>query len=207
MELNLLKISDQELSVDKVPVNESVFSCPFKETLVHQVVTAYQAKARSGSKAQKTRAEVRGGGIKPWRQKGTGRARAGSSRSPIWRKGGVTFAAKPRSFAQKVNQKMYKGAMRSILSELVREERLLVVDEFVIALPKTGVLVKKLDGMGLKDVLIITDDVDENLYLASRNLYKVAVCDVAGINPVALIGFEKIMVTVPALQHLERALA
>lgn len=208
MELNITKVPGQEgTAINAVQVKDVIFGCEFKEDLVHQVVTAYLAGARQGTKAQKTRAEVSGGGIKPWKQKGTGRARAGTTRGPIWRKGGVTFAAKPRDFSQKVNKKMYKNAMRSILAELARQGRLLVVEDFTVATSKTKELLKKLNDVGLKDVLIVTDSVDGNLYLASRNLYKIAVSDVAGVNPVALVGFDKIMITVPALTQLEEKLA
>lgn len=209
MELNLVKLVQQEANSEAgvaestVLVNDAVFGCKFKEALVHQVVTAYQAGARSGSKAQKTRSEVRGGGIKPWRQKGTGRARSGTIRSPIWRKGGVTFAAKPRDFSQKVNKKMYRSALCSILSKLVAEGRLVLVEDFVLTSPKTKELLKLLRDMSLTEGLIVTDNVDENLYLASRNLYKIAVSDIEGVNPVALVGFEKIIFTLPALKRLE----
>ena len=152
-------------------VSEATFGREFNEALVHQVVVAFGAGARQGSKAQKTRSEVRGGGAKPWRQKGTGRARAGTIRSPIWRSGGVTFAAKPQDHSQKVNRKMYRGAIASILSELVRQERLIVVNDFSVETPKTKELVAKLKGLELKDVLIVTKEVDENLFLSARNLY------------------------------------
>jgi len=208
MELNITKVPGQEATaVSTVQVSEAIFGCEFKEHLIHQVVTAYMAGARSGTKAQKSRSEVSGGGIKPWKQKGTGRARAGSNRSPIWRKGGVTFAAKPRDYTQKVNKKMYRGAMRSILSELVRQERLIVVESFSVSTNKTKELLKKMGDVGIQDVLIVTDKLDDNLYLASRNIYKISVSDVAGINPVALVGFPKIMITVPALQQLGEMLA
>ena len=154
-----------------IEVAESVFSCEFNEALIHQVVTAYLSAARAGTKAQKNRAAVRGGGIKPWRQKGTGRARAGTIRSPIWRKGGVTFAAQPRSYDQKVNKKMYRGALRSIISELIRAERLVIIESFTLETPKTKDFIKKLDTLNLNDrLLIITETVEENLYLAARNL-------------------------------------
>ena len=172
-------------------VSEATFGREFNEALVHQVVVAFGAGARQGSKAQKTRSEVRGGGAKPWRQKGTGRARAGTIRSPIWRSGGVTFAAKPQDHSQKVNKKMYRGAIQSILSELVRQERLIVVEKFSVEAPKTKELLSKLNGLELSDVLIVTSEVDENLFLAARNLYKVDVRDVQGIDPVSLIAFEK----------------
>ena len=190
-----------------VAVSEAAFGREFNESLVHQIVTAYMAGGRQGTKAQKTRSEVSGGGIKPWRQKGTGRARSGTSNSPIWRSGGVTFAAKPRNFEQKVNKKMYRAAMQSILSELVRQERLVVVDEFTVDAPKTKAVAAKLKELDLTNVLIVTDSVDENLFLGSRNLPKVEVRDADGVDPVSLIAFEKVLVTVPALKKLEEALA
>ncbi|MEY1663187.1 50S ribosomal protein L4 [Isoalcanivorax beigongshangi] len=190
-----------------VSVSEVAFGRDFNEPLVHQVVVAYMAAGRQGSKAQKTRSEVSGGGKKPWRQKGTGRARAGSIRSPIWRGGGVTFAAKPRDYEQKVNRKMYRGALQCIFSELVRQERLVVVDDFPVDTPKTKALAEKLKALDLTNVLIVTEEVGENLFLAARNLPHVDVRDAAGIDPVSLIAFEKVLVTVPALKKLEEALA
>jgi len=188
-------------------VSEATFGRDFNEALVHQVVVAFGAGARQGSKAQKTRSEVRGGGAKPWRQKGTGRARAGTIRSPIWRSGGVTFAAKPQDHSQKVNKKMYRGAVQSILSELVRQERLIVVEKFAVETPKTKELISKLKEFELKDVLIVTSEVDENLFLSARNLYKVDVRDVQGIDPVSLIAFEKVLMTADAVKQLEESLA
>ncbi|GAA0375933.1 50S ribosomal protein L4 [Bowmanella sp. Y26] len=188
-------------------VSEATFGREFNEALVHQVVVAYGAGSRQGTKAQKTRSEVSGGGKKPWRQKGTGRARAGTIRSPIWVGGGRAFAAKPRDFDQKVNKKMYRGAIKSILSELVRQERLIVVEKFGVEAPKTKELLAKLKALDLKDVLIVTAEVDENLFLSARNLYKVDVRDVAGIDPVSLIAFEKVLITADAVKQLEEALA
>ncbi|WP_018693985.1 50S ribosomal protein L4 [Algicola sagamiensis] len=188
-------------------VSEATFGREFNEALVHQVVVAYAAGARQGTRAQKTRSEVSGGGKKPWRQKGTGRARAGTIRSPIWRTGGVTFAAKPQDHSQKVNRKMYRNAIKSILSELVRQERLIVVEKFGVEAPKTKELVAKLKELELKDVLIISEEIDENLFLASRNLYKVDVRDAQGIDPVSLIGFEKVLVTAGAIKQIEEMLA
>jgi large subunit ribosomal protein L4 len=188
-------------------VSEATFGRDFNEALVHQVVVAFGAGARQGSRAQKTRSEVRGGGAKPWRQKGTGRARAGTIRSPIWRSGGVTFAAKPQDHSQKVNKKMYRGAIQSILSELVRQERLIVVEKFEVETPKTKELISKLKEFELKDVLIVTSEVDENLFLSARNLYKVDVRDVQGIDPVSLIAFEKVLMTADAVKQLEESLA
>ena len=190
-----------------VTVSEVAFGKEFNEPLVHQVVTAYMAAGRQGSKAQKTRSEVSGGGKKPWRQKGTGRARAGTIRSPLWRSGGVTFAAKPRDFEQKVNRKMYRGAMRCILSELVRQERLVVVDSFDVAEPKTKALVAKLKQLGVQSALIVANDISENLYLSARNLPKVDVCDVQAADPVSLIAHDKVVVTVDALKKIEELLA
>lgn len=190
-----------------VQVSDAVFGVEYKPGLVHQVVTAYMAGARSGTKAQKTRAEVSGGGAKPWRQKGTGRARAGSSRSPIWRSGGVTFAAKPRDYSQKVNRKMYRGAVRSILSELVRGERLIVVPEIFLPAPKTKELVALLKIFELRDVLILTDGLDEVLSLAARNLYGVAVMSAQEVDPVSMIGFNFVLATEAAVKKLEERLA
>ncbi|BBM65823.1 MULTISPECIES: 50S ribosomal protein L4 [Vibrio] len=192
---------------DALTVSETTFGREFNEALVHQVVVAYAAGARQGTRAQKTRSEVSGGGAKPWRQKGTGRARAGTIRSPIWRTGGVTFAAKPQDHSQKVNKKMYRGAMKSILSELVRQERLIVVDNFSVEAPKTKELVAKLKELELTDALIVTSEVDENLFLAARNLYKVDARDVAGIDPVSLIAFDKVVMTAAAVKQVEEMLA
>jgi large subunit ribosomal protein L4 len=188
-------------------VSEATFGREFNEALVHQVVVAYAAGARQGTKAQKTRSEVAGGGKKPWRQKGTGRARAGTIRSPIWRSGGATFAAKPQNHTQKVNKKMYRGAIKSILSELIRQERLVVVEKFGVEAPKTKQLAAKLKEMDMNDVLIVTKEVDENLFLASRNLHKVDVRDVQGIDPVSLIAFEKVLMTADAVKQLEEVLS
>jgi large subunit ribosomal protein L4 len=193
-------------SGETVNVSEVAFGKDFNEPLVHQVVTAFLAGGRQGSKAQKTRSEVAGGGRKPWRQKGTGRARAGTIRSPLWRGGGKTFAAVPRDFSQKVNRKMYRGALRCILSELVRQQRLVVVDEFGVSEPRTKALTGKLDELGVRNALIVADQVDENLYLAARNLPKVDVRDAQGVDPVSLVGFEKVLITVPALKKLEEVL-
>lgn len=189
-----------------IEVSDVAFAKEYNEDLVHQVVVAYLAGARQGTRAQKTRSEVNGGGRKPFRQKGTGRARAGTIRSPIWRSGGVSFAAKPQDHSQKVNRKMYRAALRSIFSELARQQRLVVVEEFDLAEPKTKQLVQKLSAMDLENVLILSGEISENLYLASRNLHKVSVADVAGIDPVSLIAFDKVMVTVPALKKFEEML-
>lgn len=188
-------------------VSETTFGREFNESLVHQVVVAYAAGARQGTRAQKNRSAVSGGGKKPWRQKGTGRARAGTIRSPLWRSGGVTFAAQPQDHSQKVNKKMYRAAIQSILSELVRQERLLVVEKFDVETPKTKELVAKLKDMELNDVLIVTEEVNENLFLAARNLYKVDVRDASAIDPVSLVGFGKVLVTAGAVKQLEEMLA
>jgi large subunit ribosomal protein L4 len=189
-----------------VSVSDVAFAREYNEDLVHQVVTAYMAGARAGTRAQKNRAAVRGGGKKPWRQKGTGRARAGTIRSPIWRSGGVTFAAQPQDHSQKVNRKMYRAALRSIMSELARQDRLMVVESLDLEAPKTKLLVKQLGEYGVDNVLIVSTEVNENLYLAARNLHKVDVRDVEGIDPVSLIGHDKVMVTVDAVKKFEEML-
>ena len=186
-----------------VDVAETAFGADFNEALIHQVVTAYLAGSRAGTKAQKNRSAVRGGGAKPWAQKGTGRARAGTSRSPIWVGGGRTFAAQPRSYDQKVNKKMYRAAMRSVLSELVRKDRLVIVNEITLEAPKTKLLATKLKEYELDNVLILNEAFDEKLFLAARNLPNVGICDVASMDPVVLIRFEKVLVTVPALKLIE----
>lgn len=188
-------------------VSDKVFGRDFNEALVHQIVTAYLAGARAGTRAQKTRSQVSGGGAKPWRQKGTGRARAGTTRSPIWRKGGVTFAARPQDHSQKVNRKAYRAGIASIFSELARQERLVVVEKIDVDAPKTKDLLKVLDEHKLDDVLIITEDVSENLFLASRNLHKVDVTDVAGLDPLRLVGFANVLISVEALKRVEEWLA
>jgi len=204
VELNVLKPGNA--SAGTVSVSDVAFAREYNEALVHQVVTAYLAGARQGTRAQKTRSEVSGGGKKPWRQKGTGRARAGTIRSPIWRTGGVTFAAKPQDHSQKVNRKMYRAAIRSILSELARQERLLVVESMDVEAPKTKLLVKQLGEFGLDNVLIVASEVNENLYLASRNLHSVDVRDVESVDPVSLIAYDKVVVTVDALKKFEEML-
>ncbi len=204
MELKLQ--TAQGTASSAVDVSDGVFAVPFNEPLIHQVVTAYLAAARAGTKAQKTRAEVSGGGKKPWRQKGTGRARAGTTRGPIWRGGGRTFAARPQDHEQKVNRKMYRGAMRSILSELIRQDRLIVVDDIKAETPKTRELVASLKGFGLDDVLIVLESLTENMYLASRNLHWVGLVEAATVDPVSLVGFEKILITVGAVRQIEERL-
>ncbi len=206
MELKLTTATGRA-SKNGVELSEENFGRDFNESLVHQVVTAYMASARAGTKAQKNRADVRGGGAKPWRQKGTGRARAGTIRSPLWRSGGKTFAASPRDYSQKVNKKMYRGALRSILSELVRQERLIVVDKFAVDAPKTKMLNEKLKNMGLTNALIVHHDLDDNLFLSSRNLAHVDVVSAKRVDPVSLVGFEKVIMTVPAVKELEEMLA
>ena len=191
---------------ESLELSDLAFDRDYNEALVHQVVTAFLAGGRSGSRAQKTRAEVRGGGRKPWRQKGTGRARAGSIRSPIWRGGGRAFPSKPRDFSQKVNRKMYRGALRCILSELIRQNQLLVVKELVLETHKAKALADKLNAMDLKDVLIVEKEPSSELVLAARNLMWVDVLDVKSIDPVSLISHEKVLMTVEALKHVEEVL-
>lgn len=185
-------------------VSEEVFGVPYREALIHQVVVAYQAGARAGTKKQKTRAEVSGGGAKPWKQKGSGRARAGTTRGPIWRKGGVTFAATPQNHTQKVNKKMYRLAIKSILSELLRSGRLVVVDQLAVADAKTKAAVALLKNLGAdKRVLLVPDEITESLYLAVRNLHQVGLSDVVSLDPVSLVGFDKVVMTTNAVRQLE----
>lgn len=186
-----------------VSLSDATFAREFNEGLVHQAVVAYQAGERAGSKAQKTRSDVRGGGIKPFRQKGTGRARAGTIRSPIWRSGGVTFAARPRNYSQKMNRKQYRAAMQCILSELARQERLLLVDEFKAEEAKTSAMAAKLKEMSLDNVLIVTEDIDEKLYLSIRNIPYIGICDVEALDPASLVRFDKILMTVGAARKVE----
>ena len=190
----------------EIEVSDAAFGREFNEALVHQVVNAYRAGARAGTKAQKTRAEVRGGGRKPYAQKGTGQARAGSNRSPIWVGGGRTFAAKPRDYAQKVNRKMYQGAMRSMLSELARQDRLYVADELALESPKTRLLVNQLRDWKLEDVLIIVEALEEKLFLAARNLHRVQVLEVGKLNPLALVSHDKVLMTTAAVKLIEERL-
>ena len=191
------------VSGSAVELSEVAFGREFNEALVHQVVTAYLAGGRQGSKAQKSRADVSGGGKKPFRQKGTGRARAGSIRSPIWVGGGKTFAARPQDWSQKVNRKMYRGAMQCLLAELVRQDRLVLVEEFAVAAPKTKELLAKLNDLNATRALIVTESVDENLYLAARNIPHVDVVDAAAIDPVSLIAFDKVVMSVAAAKKIE----
>jgi len=190
-----------------VDVADSAFGADFNEALVHQVVTAFLAGGRAGTKAQKNRAAVRGGGAKPWRQKGTGRARAGTIRSPIWVGGGRAFAAKPRDYSQKVNKKMYKAALRSVLSELVRQDRLIITDSIEMKAPKTKELAGMLKKMDLDNVLIVNEAFDEKVFLSARNLPDVGICDAASIDPVVLMRFEKVLMTMPALKMIEERLS
>ena len=194
-------------SKKSVEVSDAAFSRDFNEALIHQVVTAYLAGARKGTRAQKTRSDVSGGGIKPWRQKGTGRARSGTIRSPIWRTGGVTFASRTQDFSQKVNKKMYRSAMQSILSELLRQDRLVVVENIKLDDHKTKAFKDKLNSLGLADVLIITDEADNNLTLAARNIPHVSVCTSAQINPLALLQNQKVLMTADAVKKIEGMLA
>ena len=190
-----------------VDVAEGAFGAKYNEPLVHQVVTAFLAGGRAGTKAQKNRSQVSGGGAKPWRQKGTGRARAGTIRSPIWVGGGRTFAAKPRDYNQKVNKKMYRAALRSICSELIRQDRLIITDSFTMKAPKTKELAGKLKKLGLDNVLIVNEAFDEKVFLSVRNLPDVGICDAAAIDPVVLMRFEKVLMTLPALKLIEERLA
>jgi len=206
MELQVKNLSDQADQMLTVP--EQVFDREFNEALVHQIVVAYLAGGRAGTRAQKNRAAVRGGGAKPWRQKGTGRARAGTIRSPLWRGGGVTFAARPQDHSQKVNRKMYRAALRAIFSELLRQERLLVVDALTLAEPRTRLMTALLAKLGIVDnVLLVNEALDKNVYLAARNLPNVEVCEVAGLDPVSLIRFDKVVITAGAVARVGEWLA
>ena len=187
----------------KVELSDTTFGREYNESLVHQVVTAYMAGGRQGTRAQKNRSQVRGGGAKPFRQKGTGRARAGTIRSPLWRSGGVTFAARPQDHDQKVNKKMYRGAMRAIFSELARRGNLVLVDDFTLDSPKTRLLAAKLKELGLEDVLIVTEGLEQNLYLASRNLVHVHALAVESVDPVSLLRCRNVLMTTPAAKRLE----
>jgi large subunit ribosomal protein L4 len=199
-----LKMQGSSSTVD---VAESAFGAEFNEALVHQVVTAYLAGGRAGTKAQKNRARASGGGAKPWRQKGMGRARAGTIRSPIWVGGGRAFAARPRDYSQKVNKKMYRAALRSVFSELIRQDRLLITDAIAMKEPKTRELADKLKKLGLDNVLIVNEAFDENVFLSARNLPDVGICDAAAIDPVVLMRFEKVLITLPALKLIEARLS
>ena len=191
----------------KVSVSDDAFGASFNQALVHQLVVSYMASARAGTKAQKTRSQVRGGGAKPWRQKGTGRARAGTSRGPIWRSGGVTFAATPRDHSVKLNKKMYRVGMRSLVSELLRQERLIVIDQLGVTEPKTRQMAARLQELGVSDALVLTDGLDSAVYLAARNLPNVLVMDIAIVDPVSLIRQEKVVIDQAALKKLEERLS
>jgi len=194
-------------SKETITVSDTVFDLEYKESLIHQLVTAYMAGGRAGTKAQKNRSDVRGGGAKPWNQKGTGRARAGTSRSPLWRSGGTTFAARPRDYTQKLNKKMYRAGIRSMLSELNRQQRLIVVEDITVDAPKTKQMAAKLADLGVSKTLIITETGDETLYLSARNLAHVEITDVAGMNPVNLVRYDHVVATVGAVRAIEEALS
>lgn len=206
MSLLIPSINDKD-SASSVGVSDLVFGQTFNETLVHQLVVRYLAGSRSGTKAQKTRSDVSGGGTKPWRQKGTGRARSGTMRSPLWRTGGVTFAARPRSYEQKLNKKMFRSGLRSILSELLRQERLVVSNDILPTTPKTKDLVAKLSQLDSKRILIVADQVDMNLALASRNIPYVEVIEAGNLSPVSLVSAEKVIMTPAAVKLIEEKLA
>ncbi|HHJ35487.1 MAG TPA: 50S ribosomal protein L4 [Gammaproteobacteria bacterium] len=193
-------------SKETITVSDAVFGLEYKESLVHQLVTAYRAAGRAGTVAQKNRSAVRGGGAKPWNQKGTGRARAGTSRSPLWRSGGTTFAAQPRDYTQKLNKKMYRTGIRSILSELNRQQRLVIVEDITVDAPKTKQMAARLADLGVSKTLIVTETGDEKLYLSARNLAYVEICDVAGMNPVNLIRYDHVVLTVGAVRAIEENL-
>ena len=194
-------------SKEKIAVSDTVFASDYKESLIHQLVTAYMAGARSGTKAQKNRSAVRGGGAKPWNQKGSGRARAGTIRSPLWRSGGVTFAAQPRDYTQKLNKKMYRAGIRSIFSELARSERLIIVDDITVDAISTKQFLAKMKELGVEKTLVITETGDEKLYLSARNLHHVEITDVAGINPVSLMRYDNVVVAVGAVRTIEEWLS
>jgi len=204
MKVKVLNISTNKST--SLEVSDAIFARDYNESLVHQITTSYMAAGRQGSKAQKNRSAVSGGGKKPWKQKGSGRARAGTTRGPIWRSGGVTFAAQPRSYEKKVNKKMYKGAISTIISELLRSKRLTVVKDFGVKDAKTKNITSLLKTLDMKDALLMTDELDENLYLSARNLYHVGVCDAQSIDPVSLIGYENVVVNEKALKKIEAML-
>ena len=194
-------------SKKKVSVSEDAFGAEFNEALVHQLVVSYMSGARAGTKAQKNRAAASGGGAKPWRQKGTGRARAGTIRSPIWRSGGVTFAASPRDYSKKLNKKMYRVGMRSLVSELIRQQRLILISELGVSEPKTRLMHQKLGDLGVSNVLILTDGLDSSVYLAARNIPNVQVMDVAIVDPLSLVSQEHVVIDQAALKKLEERLS
>lgn len=194
-------------SEKKVSVSDAAFAADFNEALVHQLVVSFMSTSRAGSKAQKTRSDVRGGGAKPFRQKGTGRARAGTIRSPIWRSGGVTFAARPRDYSKKMNKKMYRAGMRSIVSELIRQDRLVLVEEITVSEPKTKLMAEKMKDLGITHGLVLTDGLDSSLYLAARNIPNLIVMDVAVVDPLSLVRQEKVVIDAAALKKLEERLS
>jgi len=194
-------------SKKKVSVSDAAFGASFNEALVHQLVVSYMASGRAGTKAQKNRAAVSGGGAKPWRQKGTGRARAGTIRSPLWRSGGVTFAATPRDYSKKINKKMYRAGLRSLVSELVRQERLIVIDKLGVTEPKTRLMQARLDELGVDNALVLTDGLDSAVYLAARNIPGIQVMDIAIVDPVSLISPENVVIDEAALRKLEERLS
>lgn len=206
MELQVIRVDGQDPAT--VSVADETFGLEFNEALVHQVVVAYLANGRAGTRAHKGRSDVRGGGAKPWRQKGTGRARSGTASSPLWRGGGVTFAARPQDHSKKINKKMYRAAMRAIFSELVRRQRLLVVDDLSVERPKTRLIAARLAEFGIEgSALLVTESLDENLYLSARNLPGIQVCDVIGLNPVSLIRLNSVVITAAALERVGEWLA
>jgi large subunit ribosomal protein L4 len=194
-------------SSEKVSVSDDSFAAEFNETLVHQLVVSFMSASRSGTKAQKTRSDASGGGAKPFRQKGTGRARAGTIRSPLWRSGGVTFAARPRDFSKKLNKKMYRAGMRSIVSELIRQDRLIVVEEMSLAEPRTKLMVSRMNDLGVTNGLVLTDGLDSSVYLAARNIPQLMVMDVSIVDPLSLVRHEKVVVDQAALKKLEERLS
>lgn len=194
-------------SKNKVSVSDDAFNASFNEALVHQLVTSYLSGARAGTRAHKNRAAVSGGGAKPWRQKGTGRARAGTIRSPIWRSGGVTFAATPQDHSKKLNKKMYRVGMRSLVSELVRRERLILIEALGVTEAKTKVMKARLEELGVQDALILTDGLDSNVYLAARNIPHIQVMDIAVVDPVSLVKQEYVIIEQAALKKLEERLS
>lgn len=208
LKLNFLKTDINNLNdTSHFILSDKIFRYPFKPILIHQVISSYLINSRQGSKAQKNRSEVAGSNKKPWRQKGTGRARAGSKKSPIWRSGGVTFAAKPKKYYQKINKKMYKGAIKSILSKLMHENRIFLIEDFLLKQPKTKFLLENIKKIvSNKSTLIITNIIDKNLFLSSRNLYKFSILDIFHINPVSLVNFEITLITKSAIRELEQKL-
>ena len=200
--MKLKTVEGKELNLD-----DEVFAKEYNETLVHQAVVTYMAAGRAGTKAQKSRSDVSGGGAKPWRQKGTGRARAGTSRGPIWRKGGVTFAARPRDYSKKLNKKMYRAAMRSIFSELVRSESLVIVDAFDVKEPKTKLMLAELDKLNTRNALLVGSENDKNIGLSIRNIPHCDVIEVSALNPVSLVAHDKVVMTSVAVEKIQEWLS